>query len=281
MVAAMAQIWCNGQWLDGGHYPGAALDRGAFLGLGLFETMLAVDGKLPFADRHLARWQASGERFGWSLVFPDLPEVAAGLLNRNQLHQGPARVRLMATAGSGLQNDLIQGGDRLIWLAAMPLKLSSDPVAVCLSPWPRNERSPLAGMKTSSYAENLVALDDARRRGFDETIFLNTAGDVCEAATANVFVVKGEVLHSPPLESGCLPGIGREVLLELAAANGLAFDSRPLQAADLNTADEMFLSSATRGPVAVGHFEERAFSSVPVTAAMQTLWRQAIGRAHV
>jgi branched-subunit amino acid aminotransferase/4-amino-4-deoxychorismate lyase len=276
----MAEIWCNHEWLPADRYPGAAQDRGAFLGLGLFETMLAVDGVLVFADRHLARLHQSCARLGWSVAISDLREIARELLVRNGLANGPARLRLVVTAGSGPHNDLAPGPDRLLWLAAFPMTQSDDPITACLSPWPRNERSPIAGLKTSCYAENLIALDRARRDGFDEAVFINTAGQLCESATANLFLVKDGALFTPSLESGCLPGIGREVICEIAARAGMAVSQCALTLSDIQAADEIFLSSATRGPVGVRRFEDRHFPALPVTAAVRLHWREEVERCR-
>ncbi len=272
----MNTIWCNCEWLPGGGYPGAAQDRGAFLGLGLFETMGAVEGVPVFLERHLARVRQSCLRLGWSVDLENLAELARELCVRNGLATGRARLRLIITAGSGPHNHLGQGPDHLVWLAAFPMGETPESVTACLSPWPRNERSPLAGMKTACYAENLIALDHARRRGFDEAIFLNTAGKLCEAATANLFLIKDGILLTPSLDSGCLPGIGREVIAEIAVANGIPCEEKQLVVADLETADEIILSSATRGPFAVSRFEDRSLDPGPVTGGLVKLWNVAL-----
>ncbi|GAA5119813.1 aminotransferase class IV [Luteolibacter yonseiensis] len=272
----MSEIWCNGGWLPAAGYPGSAQDRGAFLGLGLFETMLGLDGSLVFADRHVSRLRKSGERFGWLLDLPDLREIASELLLRNRLIEGKARLRLIVTAGSGLHNDLTPGADRLIWLSAFPGGEVPESIRLCLSPWPRNERSPLAGLKTACYAENMVALNHARQLGFEETVFLNTAGNLCETATANLFLVKDGALLTPSSDSGCLPGIGREVLLEIAGSHGIATDERTLGPEDLYEADEIFISSSTRGPVAVSRFEDRDLVAGPVTRALGIAYAEAV-----
>ena len=217
----MKRIWCNGQWLDPQDFLSSPMDRGSIHGLGLFETMLAIDGVLLFADRHLARLRSGHEKLGWPVEFPEFQEIAAELLAKNRLGTGRARVRLTVTGGSGPIHDLTPGTDRLVWMTAFPALVPPESVSACLSPWPRNEFSPLAGLKCASYSENLIALDHARRTGFDETIFLNTAGHLCEAATANLFLVIDGTLLTPSLDSGCLPGITREVVIELAAETGI------------------------------------------------------------
>jgi branched-chain amino acid aminotransferase len=270
----MNQIWCNGQWLPADKYPGAAQDRGAFLGLGLFETMLAIDGIPIFAERHLSRLRKSGDRLGWKLDIPDFKRIAGELLVRDSLAHGRARLRLIVTAGSGPHNDLTPGDDRLIWLAAFPVGDVPESISACLSPWLRNERSPLAGLKCACYAENLIALDHARRLGYDETIFLNTAGQLCEAATANLFLVRNGKLLTPSLDSGCLPGIGREVICELATTLGIPCEERPLKLTDLHSADGIILSSATRGPVPVDRFEDKRLCADSVTEVLRGAWKR-------
>ena len=88
-------------------------------------------------------------------------------------------------------------------------------------PWVRNERSATAGLKTTSYAENVVALDRAHAEGGSEALFANTRGELCEGTGSNVVVVVDDELVTPPLSSGCLAGITRELLLEWAADEGL------------------------------------------------------------
>ncbi len=249
------------------------MDRGSILGLGLFETILAVDGIPVFADRHLARLRQGCERLGWPVEILHFQQIAAELLVKNQLTHGRARIRLAVTAGSGLLHDLAPGGDRLIWITALPAFAPPESLSACISPWPRNEHSPLAGLKCASYAENLIALDHARRLGFDEMIFLNTAGHLCEAATANLFLVKNGSLCTPALDSGCLPGICRERVIEHATEIGIPCETGSLTLAQLHAADEIFLTSSTRGPVPLSRLGERRLSLGKIVSKLrQTMW---------
>ncbi len=116
----MTHIWCNGQWLTSPDFPSSLMDRGMQHGLGLFETILAIDGAPIFADRHLARLQQACARLGWPLVIPDFHETAVELLGRNGLTTGRARIRLSVTAGSGPIYNLMPGDDRLVWMTALP-----------------------------------------------------------------------------------------------------------------------------------------------------------------
>ena len=113
-------------------------------------------------------------------------------------------------------------------------------------PWPRNERGALAGLKTISYGENVRALAQAKEAGAGEAIFPNTRGELCEGTGTNVFVVTGNVLRTPPEESGCLLGVTRALILELADRLSTRAEEVTLPISALATADEAFSSSSTR-----------------------------------
>ena len=265
-------IWSNGTLIAADELRVSPLDRGLTVGLGLFETMLALDGRPVFLDRHLARHAAGCARLGWHELDPDwVGKGVREVLKANQLTRGAARVRLFQTAGQGSLGDPSQGPAALSLITAATLPDSPESLSLTFSPWVRNERSPLAGLKCASYAENLLALEQALAKGFDEPLFLNTAGDVCETATANVFMVKSGTLLTPPTSSGCLPGITRAVVLELAAQHGIPLSEAPLSPEDLVSADELFLTSSLRGITPVTRFDQRHFPSGPVTVRMRQL----------
>lgn len=274
----MKQLWCNGQWLEASGIRLSSTDRGVTLGLGLFETLLALDGEPVFTGRHLARLHGSCERLGWDPELPEIREIMVELLQRNALTTGRARIRLTLTGGSGPLHELALGADHALWLTATPAAPTRPTTTANLSPWRRNEHSPLAGMKCAAYAENLVALEHAARLGFEETVMPNLAGHLCEAATANLFLVKDGRLLTPTLASGCLPGITRAVVIELAETLGIPCEARELSLADLHAADEVMLTSAMRGPTGMTRFEDRNFTAGPVTGALREAWIAATRR---
>lgn len=272
----MTQLWCNGQWLDSHRFTASPTDRGMMLGLGLFETFLTYEGHVVFADRHLSRLRLACAKLAWDFSLPDFGKTANELLVRNNLAVGRARIRLAITAGSGPLNDLTPGGDRVVCITAHPVGIPADSLTACFSPWPRNERSPLAGMKSASYAENLIALDHARRQGFDEVIFFNTIGHLCEASTANLFLVSHGALLTPPLASGCLPGITREVVIELANVLEIPCEERNLLPGDLGHAEEIFLTSSIRGVARLSRFGEHRYDSDHTTQVLQRAFQEAV-----
>jgi branched-chain amino acid aminotransferase len=246
-------IWCDGEFRDG---PLVVLpdDRGLTNGLGIFETLLALDGQPVALDLHMARLRSGAARLRWEtadLTCSRMESAITALLIRCGLTAGRARVRVAMTGGAGELPRLEQGTGALLWITAAMCPPPPPWMSLVTSPFPRNEKSPLSGIKCASYAENLIALDHARRAGADEALFFNTRSELCEAATANVFIVRdGEVL-TPPLSSGCLPGTMRERVLGKCSELRIPARESHLTAADLATADEIFLTSATRGIVPV------------------------------
>lgn len=274
----MAVVWCDGEWIDAENFALASSDRGVILGFALFETMLAIDGKPKFAEEHTRRWKESCARLGWEFPGIDLENIGAELLAKNGLTQGRGRLRMTMTGGTGSVFDKSQGRDAKTWIVATPVDDPPESIAVLVSPWKRNHQTPLAGLKTASYAENILALDHAREAGFGETLFFNSAGHLCEAATSNVFLFSGKRVLTPSLESGCLPGVMRSVIIRLIRQNGLEIVETSLDQADLEKADEIFLTSAIRGPVPVSRLGERTFVPGSVTDSVRGWWRDEICR---
>jgi branched-chain amino acid aminotransferase len=138
----------------------------------------------------------------------------------------------------------------------------------------RNERSPVAGLKTTSYVENVVAQRWAQEQGCDEALFANTRGELCEGTGTNVFVVRGDRVCTPPLDSGCLAGITRELLLEIVDV-----DERPIAITELADVSEMFLTSSTRDVQPVRSVDGRPLPAPgPATAGAMAVWRDLVVR---
>ena len=244
-------VWCNGEWSEGEHATVAWGDRGWLHGLGLFETMRAEDGHLVFGKRHEARLHGGLARLGWDVDVSGAFGAAEELLERNGLVSGRARVRLSVTGGVGRIAEPGRGSGRMVWMMAQRAEEVPESVVVGVSRWKRNECSALAGLKCASYAENLLNLQEAGERGWDEALVFNHAGHLCEAAMANVFLVIGGKMFTPSLSAGCLPGVVRAVVLEWAEELGEPCEEMDLTESDLWQADEVFLTSAVRGVVPV------------------------------
>lgn len=256
----MTLIWVDGKLRDADDARVSVLDHGLTVGDGIFETAKVVDGR-PFAlTRHLDRLVASARGLG--LPEPDVDEVrraCAAVVEADPVPLG--RLRITYTGGlSPLGSDRGDAPPTLI-VAVGGIERRPDTTAVIIVPWVRNERGALTGLKTTSYAENVVALARAHRQGASEALFANTRGRLCEGTGTNVFVVLDGELHTPPLESGCLAGITRALVLEWLGAKETDL---PLDA--LTRAEEVFLTSSTRDVQAVHRIDDRELPAPgPVT----------------
>jgi branched-chain amino acid aminotransferase len=133
-------------------------------------------------------------------------------------------------------------------------------------PWVRNERSAVAGLKTTSYVENVVALAYAKERGAIEAVFANTRGELCECTGSNIFVVRDGVILTPPLDSGCLAGITRAVTIEWCREDGMEVREEAMPVEVLGEADEVFITSSTKDVLAIHAVDDRTVEPGPVTA---------------
>jgi len=243
-----------GEWCEETDFAVSSRDRALLHGLAAFETMLAIDGVIQHEARHRRRMARTVDALGLADVSGlDWERVAAELCEKNGLGRGRARLRLTVTAGEGALAEPGPGAGAMVWMTAQPLAEMASSCRIVTLPWVRNERSALVGMKTTSYAENLLGLQWARARGAEEGIFFNTRDELCEACTANVFVKIDGVWRTPSLASGCLPGVMREVILERDANIKESVITREQFA----RAEEMFLTSAIRGMVPVYSCDER------------------------
>jgi len=252
----MSRVWVDGRMVADGEACITAFDHGLLTGDGVFET-LKIYGGAPFAARrHLDRLARSAAVMGLAVPAPTaLRAVMSEVIEANGLMEG--RLRITVTGGpSPLGSDRGGAGPTVV-VAAGPLAQWPPVADVAVSPWPRNERGALAGVKTTSYGENVVALAYAAERGAGEALFANLAGNLCEGTGSNVFVGIGGRLVTPPLASGCLAGVTRDLVMEVVA---VAEEDLPMSA--LGAVEEAFLTSSTREVQPI-----RAIDGLPLPAA--------------
>jgi branched-chain amino acid aminotransferase len=264
------RVWINGDLLPDPSSPAVGVtDHGLTVGDGVFEAIKVVDGR-PFAlTLHLERLVRSARGLG-------LPEVdvaavrrgVAAVLADQDLPLG--RIRITVTGGPA---PLGSGrGDHPPTLIVVADSMGAWPetTAVATVPWPRNERGALAGLKTTSYAENVVALARAAEAGASEAVFANLAGHLCEGTGTNVFYVVDGELRTPTLASGCLAGVTRALILDWYGGREV---DEPIEVVE--TASEVFLASTTRDAQAVSRWDDRELPAPgPVTTEVRETWRR-------
>jgi branched-chain amino acid aminotransferase len=248
-------IWVDGELVPAGEARVDPRDRGYALGDGLFETMRAREGRLPWLECHLARLRTGAEMIGLSGIPDD--GVLAGAIYETLEANGLAEavVRLTVSRGVPARRGLLPepGPTPTLVIGVQPFvgyppSLYDRGMRAITSRIPRNERSPLARIKALSCLENVLARREAEARGADEALLLNTAGDMASASAANLFLALDGTLLTPDPGSGVLSGTVRElVLAELAPRIGLTVAERAVRPEELAAAEEAFLTSALLG----------------------------------
>lgn len=268
-TVTLMRAWIDGALMDDPTAPAVRVtDHGLTVGDGVFEAIKVVGG-VPFAlDLHLARLARSAAGLGLSEI--DLVGVRRGVaavLDGQDLPLG--RIRVTVTAGEAPLGSGRGEHPPTVVVVAAPMAPTADSTSVVTVPWPRNEHSAIAGLKTTSYAENVVALAEAKRRGATEAIFANIAGHLCEGTGSNVFYVVDGQVRTPTLASGCLAGVTRALVLDWYGGHEV---DEPIGVAE--QADEVFLVSTTRDVQAVTRWGGRDLPIGPHTREAAATWRR-------
>ena len=230
-------------------------------GWGVFSTIQVAGGVLFAYERHWARMRRDALLL--NVPFPEEPDdlraQLLALVEANQAYDATLRVAVVRNRGGLFEGDQI-GRDYDVVAFTTGLTEWGAGVRLAVQRQARHSGCPFAGTKILSWSFNLAWLEEARKRGFDEVILLNERDEVSECTSANLFVARDGEVRTPPLDSGCLPGITREILLELAGSAGIAAREQPLRLADLYKADAVFITSTTRGLLPVVAIEDTDIS---------------------
>ena len=237
---------------------------GLLMGWGVFTTLRIYDG-VPFGfDRHWRRMARDAERLGIALDYHESAvwDAMVKLAAANHRPEGAARLSFIknhggmwADAPGSPNTDLIIFTRELTaWPASHKLLLVPDGIF---------SHGRLAGAKMLSWVQNAGTLERVHAEGFDDALLLNEQGHLAECTSANVFLVRGRQVLTPPLSSGCLPGITRDALLEVIPAAGYTFAEQDLLPGDLDSAEEVFISSTTREVAGVGSIQPQWEYSAP------------------
>ncbi len=244
------KVWLNGNLYNSTEAHIDIQDRGFLLGDGIFETMCAIDGRLVDDRHHFNRLRRGTEFLGIPISHSnlDFENACTDILRANNLEFKRASVRLTVTRGPGARG-LLPSEDlkpTILITSVAALEPPSE-MNVIIAGIRRNEHSPLTQFKTLNYLENILARREAAAKGVDEAVMLNTEGNVACASAANVWLVEGRQLITPPVRDGALPGIVRQRLTELAPQEGFDIVEETVKPARLERANELLLSNSLIG----------------------------------
>ena len=278
-------VWAGGALREPGEPVISAVDHGFTVGDGVFETIAVRDGR-PFAlTRHLARLAYSADRLG--LAEPDGPRIRGAITAVLDAGGGAVtRLRVTLTSGDGPLGSARGDGPATLVVTGAAADRPRGCHAV-RSPWKRNERSALAGVKSTSYGENAVMMAYARQQGADEAIVANTHGNLCEGTATNVFVERGGEIVTPPLASGCLAGITRGLALEWAARSALPIRVAAPGELTMAVLDEaisgdahLAVTSSTRGVQHVSSLDGHTLAAGPLLRRLSAVFELHAEREH-
>ncbi|MBG1233621.1 aminotransferase class IV [Aestuariivirga litoralis] len=248
-------VWCNGAFVD--HLTLDLAERGLMLGDGIFETIAVREGRAIWLDAHLARMARTADALG--LAF-DEHKLRGALFSVLIKSAAPSEVlRITLTRGPTGRGFAINGDKPTLMISLNPFDLSKLPASVRLatSTIRRNPSAPSSHFKTISYIDGIAAAREVAGRA-DDALLLNTEGHVACTTIANVFLLKDATLITPSDGQGILPGIARAVIMAGVAELGLSLELRPVQSAELATADAVFVTNSLRLATPVSSIDGKA-----------------------
>jgi branched-chain amino acid aminotransferase len=281
-------IYLNGRLIPRSKAKLSPFDHGFLYGYGLFETMRAYQGYIFRLDRHLARLRHSAESISLAhkLTAFDLEAACTKTLDANKLKD--ARLRLTVSSGEGdMMPDPGTCSSPTVVVTArdlvpLPPKKYESGFKAALSSLRRNSQSPLSRLKSTCYIENILARMAVRVAGCDEAILLNEQGYLAEGSTTNIFLVNKDELITPSLESGVLPGITREAVLEIARASNIKTQERQVGLKELIEAEEAFVTNSILELMPLTWFEGKPINTGKpgkLSKELLTAYRKLIDKA--
>ena len=243
----------------------APVSSAMLYGRGVFTTVAIYNGKPFLWSRHWDRLKDHAERLNIDCAGANernVGEAVRKLLAVNQVKHGRARVILLARSGRDVwrpQKESTRKTDMLI-MTSEAQKVSSAGLSLAVSPYRCNTLSPLAGIKSVNYLDQMLAWEEAQAREFDEAVMLNERGEIVSATMANIFWVREGTIHTPALSTGALAGVTRGAVIELAAKQFVPLIEGVYDLADLTEAEEIFLTSSSYGVAPVTTFDFRQYS---------------------
>lgn len=260
----MGIIYLNNEWLDDNQPVISSKDRGFLLGDGIFETIKVVSNQIQFFDDHWRRFSQSAEflKFSLSITKSELKNSIHRLVVLNQLEYKVSVIRLTLTRGIGERGVQLpsHGTPTCMITAHLYIPNPKNEISLYISSWRKNEYSPLSNIKSLNYLENILAREEAKTKGYDDALLLNTKGNLAATTIANFFMVVNQKIVTAPIEDGVLPGIMRANILALAKQREIEVIERSLSLDDIDGATEAFISNALIEIIPVKQINQQLFT---------------------
>jgi len=278
-------VYLNGSLIPRNQASISVLDYGFLFGYGLFETMRAYYGRVFRLDRHLDRLARSAEILGLPIGAVDLEGAVMDTIRANEL--ADARIRITVSSGEGgMVPDPSTCSQPTVLILAGHYRPYPEPVyqkgfRAVISSIHRNSQSLVPRLKSANFLESMLAKREARAASVDDALFLNEKGLLAEASTSNVFLVTNGILKTPGLESGILPGITREVILELASELDINAFEQEVRLDELHRAEEVFLTNSMVEVMPLIEVNDRPIGSGKpgaITRNLATAYRRLVSR---
>lgn len=258
-------IYLNKVMLEATKARVAPVSSAMLYGRGVFTTVAIHNGKPFLWPDHWKRLKDHGERLNVDCTGANernVGEAVGKLVAVNQVRNGRARVILLARSGRDVWKPKKEGNRKtdLLIMTSEAQKISPAGMSLAVSPFRYNTFSPLAGIKSLNYLEQVLSWEEAQARDFDEAVMLNERGEIVSATMANIFWVKDGTVHTPALSTGASDGVTRGAVIQLATKQFIPVIEGVYELGDITEADEIFLTSASLAVALVTTFDFRQYS---------------------
>ncbi|MEO8072261.1 MAG: aminotransferase class IV [Acidobacteriota bacterium] len=235
----------------------SAISSAALYGKGIFTTLAIYESKPFLWEKHWERLTENAKKIGINLSGFSEESVKNSLLeiiSKNKITNARARITFFDESASGVWNFEANKKTSLLITTGDLRKIPRN-FRLTISPFRVNSTSPLVGVKSCNYLENILAFDDARAKGFDEAVRLNERGEIVSACLANIFWIKNERIFTSDLETGCLKGTTRSLIIE-----NFPVEETKTKLAKLNNAETVFLTSSGIGILKIAEIGKSKFA---------------------
>jgi len=254
-------------------------NRGYRFGESIFETMKMLNGKISLADFHFERLMGSLQ-----IMKIKMPKLISAAFLKKEIEElcekngcsDLARIRLSISGGNGGLNDSDNNFQYLVecWpLENSFLELNENGLIADIFPDARKSTDKFANLKSANYLPYVMAAKWAKENKLNDAFVLNSFDRICDSTIANIFCIRDTTVFTPPLSEGCIAGVMRKYLLETLFFSGFKIKEQILEIADIETAEEVFLSNAIRGIRWVKQFRKKEYSNLITAEIYQKLLR--------